>query len=89
GLGELKICRAYRIDGKETAFFPANVDRLEKCECIYETLPGWSDDLSEVRDFGDLPLNARNYITVIEELVKAAVTMIGVGPKRSQTIFRD
>ena len=89
GLDELKVCRAYLIDGRETSFFPANADRLEKAECIYETVQGWSGDLSEIKDFNDLPVNARDYITLIEELAKTAITMIGVGPKRSQTIFRD
>ncbi len=88
GLKEIKICRAYEINGKETTFFPANTTKLLQTECIYETLPGWEEDLTEVNDFSDLPLNARNYIVLIEELTKKPVTIIGVGPKRTQTIFR-
>ncbi len=88
GMKEIKICRAYKINGKETTFFPANTTKLSQTECIYETVPGWEEDLTEVNDFSDLPLNARNYICRIEELTKKPITIIGVGPRRNQTIFR-
>jgi adenylosuccinate synthase len=88
GLKELKICRAYKINGQEKTFFPANTDKLLKAEAVYETMPGWDDDLSRVGDFNDLPENAGNYICRIEELMGKPITMIGVGPKRSQTILR-
>ncbi|MDD5327882.1 MAG: adenylosuccinate synthase [Phycisphaerae bacterium] len=88
GLKEIKLCRAYKIDGKETTFFPANIDRLSKATPIYETVPGWDKDITEVNDFYDLPANAQNFICLIEEMVKIPVTIIGVGPKRTQTIFR-
>ena len=88
GLEELKICRAYKIDGKETTFFPANKDRLSLAEPVYETLPGWNEDLTEVNNFEDLPLNAQNYVLRIEEYIGKPITFVGVGPKRSQTIFR-
>jgi len=88
GLEELKICRAYKINGQETTFFPANKARLSKAEPVYETMPGWSDDLTEVCSFQDLPVNAQNYVRRIEEHIGKPITFVGVGPKRSQTIFR-
>jgi adenylosuccinate synthase len=88
GLKEINICRAYKINGKETTFFPANTARLSQASPIYETVPGWDDALTEVNDFDDLPVNAQNFIRLIEETVKIPVTIIGVGPKRTQTIFR-
>lgn len=88
GLKELKICRVYKIDGLEKTFFPANITKLAQAEPVYETLPGWDEEITEVNDFNDLPLNARKYVCRIEELTKRPVTIIGVGPKRSQTIFR-
>jgi len=88
GLKEIKVCTAYEVDGKKTGFFPANTTRLSQAKCIYETLPGWEQDITEVRDFHDLPMNAQNYIMLIEEKTGKPVTIIGVGPKRSQTIFR-
>jgi adenylosuccinate synthase len=89
GLEELKICRAYQIDGKETTFFPANVARLSLARPVYETLPGWGEELTEVSDFKDLPVNAQNYVHRIEQHIGRPITFIGVGPKRSQTIFKQ
>jgi adenylosuccinate synthase len=88
GMKELKVCKAYKIDGKETSFFPANESKLSKAEGIYETLPGWNEDISEVEKFQDLPINAKRYVELVEKLVGRPIKMIGVGPKRSQTIFR-
>ena len=88
GLKELNICRAYKIDGREKTFFPANTDKLLKTSPVYETMPGWDEDLSNLNDFHDLPENAQNYVCRIEELIRRPITVIGVGPKRSQTIFR-
>jgi adenylosuccinate synthase len=88
GLKEIKICNAYKIDGQQTSFFPANAARLSKASAVYETMPGWDEDITEVRDFNDLPLNARNYICRVEEMTGKPVTIIGVGPERKQTIFR-
>jgi adenylosuccinate synthase len=88
GLKEIKICKAYNIDGKETLFFPANTDRLSHASPVYETLAGWDDNITNVNDFHDLPLNAQNFICLIEEMTRKPITIIGVGPKRNQTIFR-
>ena len=88
GLKELKICRAYKINGQEKTFFPANTEKLLQATAVYEAMPGWDEDLSEVNDFNDLPMTAQNYVCRIEELIRTPITAIGVGPKRSQTIFR-
>jgi adenylosuccinate synthase len=88
GLKELQICREYQIDGKNTTFFPANLSRLAQARCVYETVGGWDEEITEVSNFHDLPLNARNYVILIEEMTKRPVTMIGVGPRRNQIISR-
>ena len=88
GLKEIKICRAYKIGGKEKTFFPADTAKLSQASPIYETVPGWNEDITGVNDFHDLPLNAQNYIMLIEEMTKKPITIIGVGPERNQTIFR-
>ena len=88
GIKELQLCRAYSIDGKETTFFPANIDRLARAKPIYETLPGWDEDLSDATSFASLPVAAQTYVRRIEQIVGKPVEMIGVGPKRSQTILR-
>jgi len=86
GFDELKICKAYRINGTETTFFPSDAVELASVECIYDTLPGWHEDLSGVTSYDQLPQNTKNYITAVENIVKIPVTMVGVGPKRSQAI---
>ena len=88
GLKELKICRAYKINGEEKTFFPANIAKLAQAGPVYETVPGWDEEITDVSDFSDLPLNAQDYVCRIEELTKRPITIIGVGPKRTQTIFR-
>ncbi len=88
GIKELQLCRAYSIDGKETTFFPANIDRLARAKPIYETLPGWDEDLSDATSFASLPVAAQTYVRRIEQIVGKPVEMIGVGPKRSQTILK-
>ena len=89
GMKELKVCRAYRIDGVETEFFPLDGEQLSRAECVYETAAGWDEDLSEITRYDDLPENVRNYISLVESIVKIPVSIVGVGPKRSQAIFRD
>ena len=89
GLGELKTCKAYEINGQETTFFPANESRLAQAVAVYETVPGWDEEITEVSNFQDLPVNAQNYVSRIEELIGIPITAVGVGPKRSQTIFRQ
>jgi adenylosuccinate synthase len=89
GLKELKVCKAYKIGGKETKFFPSDAVKLSQVHCVYDTLPGWNDDLSEVGDFSKLPENAHRYVATVEELLKRPLSIIGVGPKRTQTIVRE
>jgi adenylosuccinate synthase len=88
GLKEIKVCRAYKIDGKEIKFFPANAAKLSKAQCIYETVAGWEEELTGINDFSDLPTNAQNYIMFVEEMIRKPITIIGTGPKREQTIYR-
>lgn len=88
GLKELKVCKAYEIDGRETAFFTPGGAKLSRTRCIYETVAGWQEDISTAEDFADLPQNAQNYVSLLESIVGKPIEIIGVGPKRSQTIFR-
>ncbi len=88
GLGELKVCRAYRIGGTETTFFPSDVAQLANAECIYETIAGWDQDLSDITDFDQLPKSVRDYVALIEDIINVPISIVGVGPKRSQAIFR-
>ncbi len=61
---------------------------LEKVELIYETVPGWKEEISAVRSFEELPANAQTYVNNIEEMAGIPVKWIGVGPEREATIRR-
>ena len=89
GLEELKICTAYRIRGEVVDRFPSQIEDLQEAEPIYETLPGWPEELTDVRREADLPVNARRYIDRIGELLGRPVSIVSVGPDRAQTIFRE
>ena len=82
----LKICVGYKLDGHTIDYFPANVAALERCQPIYEELPGWQTPTSHIRQYEQLPLEARQYIARLEELVSCPVNLICVGPAREQTI---
>ncbi|MBM4021496.1 MAG: adenylosuccinate synthase [Planctomycetes bacterium] len=89
GLDELAICSAYEIDGRRTTQFPSQITDLEKAVPVYETLPGWEEDLSVVRRHADLPAAARDYLTAIGDLLARPVVIVSVGPDREQTILCD
>ncbi|MFO0828693.1 MAG: adenylosuccinate synthase [Phycisphaerales bacterium] len=87
GFDELKLCVAYRLpDGSTTDRFPPDADRLSRCEPVYESLPGWSEELREVEDRASLPTNARRYLERIEAFVGVPIEIVSVGPERTQTL---
>ncbi|KAG0227862.1 phosphoribosylaminoimidazole carboxylase ade2 [Actinomortierella wolfii] len=85
-LDEIKIGVAYKVDGKELGYFPADLTILEKVEVVYETMPGWKTNISKCRKFEDLPVNAQKYIRRIEEICKVPVEWIGVGAGRDDMV---
>lgn len=87
GLDELKICTAYEIDGKSSSRFPSHVDDLRRAKPVYETLPGWKEEITDCRTYDELPANARAYLHRISELVNQPIGMVSVGPERDQTII--
>jgi adenylosuccinate synthase len=88
GLETLKICTGYDYKGKTLKDFPASLKILEACKPIYETLPGWAEDISGAKEIKDLPVNVRNYLKRVEELIEFPIHIISVGPERSQTIVK-
>ena len=89
GLDEIKICTAYRHGEEVYQEFPASLKVLGACEPVFEVLPGWTEDISGVRRFEDLPDNARSYLRRIEELIEAPVKIVSVGPGRNETIVLE
>ena len=85
GLDEVKICVAYDLDGERIDYYPASLETLQRCTPIYETLPGWSEDITGVRHLDELPETAKNYVRRVSELVGVKISTFSVGPGRDQT----
>ena len=88
GLDELRVCVAYRADGRELGEFPASPNVLRGCRPVYESFPGWSEPIAGAQALSDLPAAARDYIGRIEEALGVSADFIGVGPERDATIER-
>ena len=89
GFDEVKMAVAYKLDGREIVDFPSDQGRLCRCEPIYETFAGWSEDVSEIREFAKLPDAARRFVEAVEKHVEVPITTISVGRRRDQTLFRE
>ena len=88
GLETLKICTAYEHRGQILDDFPASLKVLADCKPVYETLPGWSEDISTVKEMKELPANVKNYLSRLEELTQTPIDLISVGAERTQTIVK-
>lgn len=86
GFDSLCICTGYEYQGRVLTDFPASLKVLSECRPVYETLPGWSEDISGLRKKEDLPRNTRNYLDRIEALSGIPIGIISVGPGRNETI---
>ncbi len=86
GLEEMKICTGYRIDGRLSDILPVGADDLERCEPVYESLPGWKESTVGVKHFDALPKEAQDYLKRMEALCGVPVDMISTGPDREETI---
>jgi len=85
-LPSLKICVGYELDGKKIDYFPGSITALARCKPVYEELPGWQTDTTDIRTFEQLPEAARQYVLRVEELIACPVNLICVGPGREQAI---
>ena len=88
-LPELQICVAYELNGERTTSFPTHVDDLRNVKPVFETLPGWSEEITTARQLEDLPDAAIRYVRRISELIERKIEFISVGPDRAQTIHCD
>jgi adenylosuccinate synthase len=87
GFDELKVAVSYEYDAKRTDLLPASLGQFERCRPVYESLPGWAEDLTGVRTWLDLPVSARKYVHFLAEQVGAPASVVSVGPDRQQTII--
>ncbi|MHB0999650.1 MAG: adenylosuccinate synthase [Armatimonadota bacterium] len=88
GLETLKVCKAYVCDGEMTTDLPGDWEAIGECSPVFDELPGWSEDITEIRDYNNLPVNAKNYLAYIEEQVGVPVKYISVGAERSYMIAK-
>ncbi|MEN6559106.1 MAG: adenylosuccinate synthase [Thermoguttaceae bacterium] len=88
-LPELKICTAYELDGRRITDFPSHVDDLRRVVPIYETLPGWQQEIRGAQRLADLPATAQKYLDRISTLLARPIEVVSVGPDRRQTMFAE
>ncbi|MBQ9799840.1 MAG: adenylosuccinate synthase [Thermoguttaceae bacterium] len=88
GFETINICVAYELDGKRVESFPSDVDDLARAKPIYETVPGWAEEIDHIEKYDDLPENAKNYVARLEEILGRPISIVSVGPGREQTIVR-
>jgi adenylosuccinate synthase len=88
GLDEIQVCIRYELSCDPVRYADVDAYGLEKVEPIYKTVPGWKEDITKARSFEELPVNAQNYVKMIEEAAEVPVKWIGVGPERDATIRR-
>ena len=81
-----KICTGYDLNGEILEYPTERVDQWEECKPVYETMPGWLEDISECRTWSEIPENAKKFVARMSELIGCPITTIGVGPDREQTI---
>lgn len=82
----IKICTGYRLEGKISDRFPTSIAALEKCQPVYEEMPGWECPTSHMRRYEELPEAARNYVKRLEELMGCPIDIISIGPQREESI---
>jgi adenylosuccinate synthase len=86
GLDEVPVCVAYDVDGVRHEELPMNQVDFAKVVPIFETFPGWHEDISQARTLDELPRNARDYVAALEKMIGAPISAVGVGPGRDETI---
>jgi len=89
GFPELKLAVGYRLDGKTVEELPGDPEDLERCQPVYETLPGWTEPLAGIRSWEDLPAAARAYVKRLEALAGVKVMSVSVGADREETILLE
>lgn len=88
GFDEINVAVAYEIDGQRIEYLPSNSTDAERATPIYETLPGWSEDIMDVKTWDALPTHAQQYVEFVANLAGVPVSLVSVGPERSQMILK-
>lgn len=83
---KINVCVGYEINGKKLKYFPSSIYELENSKPIYETLDGWNEDISSIKNYESLPTKAKEYLEFIAKQSGFKISIVSVGPKRDQTI---
>jgi adenylosuccinate synthase len=89
GLPELRVAVAYECDGNRVNELPSSLSNFERCKPVYETLPGWTEDITKVTSWAGLPGAAREYVQFLGARMDVPISIVSVGPERRQTIMID
>lgn len=84
---KIKVVTAYEIDGKRYENYPSNLRKSKEVKVIYEEFDGWQEDISKITEYENLPENCKKYLKFIEEFLKCPISMVSVGPERTQNIY--
>ncbi len=87
-LETIKVCIGYKFEDKVFKNFPSALNILNGCEPIYEEFPGWKQDTTRTKRYGNLPKNAKSYIKYVSKMIKSRISLVSVGSERSQTLIR-
>ncbi len=84
---EIPICVGYELDGKVVRDFPFP-SKLDRAKPVYITMPGWCCDISGIRSYAELPIEARNYVEFVEKEIECRISFVSVGAARDEIIYR-
>ena len=87
GLKSLKICTAYKYKGKKFCEFPFDLEVLAGSKPVYKEMPGWNSSIDKVKCYRELPVNAKNYLSWLQDHLRVKISMVSVGSSRDETFF--
>jgi adenylosuccinate synthase len=87
GFDTIKICTGYEYKGRLLKELPASMEIFDACRPVYEEMPGWLSDISGAKALSDLPIQARNYIKRLEELIDCPIILVSLGARREDTLL--
>ena len=88
GYDKIPVCVGYELDGKQIDYVPASIEVYGRCKPVWKVFDGWTEDISQIRNYEDLPENCRKYVEFVEEYTKTSVSLVSVSPEREGNIIR-
>ena len=88
GYDKIPVCVGYELDGKQIDYVPASLEVYGRCKPVWKVFDGWTEDISQIRNYEDLPENCRKYVEFVEEYTKTSVSLVSVSPEREGKINR-